>query len=451
MQNKDIILNNIKNRRSIRKFIDKDIEQTKLDIIFEAARWAPSNCNKQLWKIIVIKDDKIKKDLVDNAGSSTLILKAPVVLCMLHYNDVFLEAYQTSSAVTQNISLMATELDIGTLWLNSKGNADKIKEILNIPDKYIISNFILMGYYDLSKKRTAPKRKPLSNFIMMDKFEGENTLNWSHDPAQWNYKKLKDYQGFICRKTELGTCQDIVNQNEIDIVKETSKKYSSNHLDFFPYDGHILKQLNNNENITIVETSDETALYTKATLSNDNIEVKVFDELIEESDTKYKTMSINYRLERLPYQTRKDLFAFVSKNLNEDGTFYIVSRTNNIFYMIFYKLFIKLLGDNISKTAIYSFFGPFKPLNINETEKVLKKYNFIIEKKRYFFIPPIFESIAQLMHQYRKSKGGNFMHRIETDTLLSSFFKYITKIQLKMNINFFGSIIVFKIKKEKND
>lgn len=451
MQNQDIILNNIKNRRAIRKFIDKDIEQTKLDIIFEAARWAPSNCNKQLWKVIVIKDKQTKKNLVDKAGSSTLILKAPIVLCMLHYNDVFLEAYQTSAAVTQNISLMATELGIGTLWLNSKGNTDKIKEILNIPEKYIISNFILMGYYDLAKKRTAPKRKPLENFIMLERFEGENTLNWSHDPAEWNYKKLKDYQEYICRKTEPGTRQDVINQNEIDIAKKISKEYSDNHLDFFPYDGHVLKQLENNENITIVETSEETALYTKATLLNDNIGVMIFDNLLKENGIKYRSMSINYRLERLPYKTREDLFKFVSNNLSDDGTFYIISRTDNLFYTIFYKLFIKLLGDNISKTAIYAFFGPFKPLNVHETEKVLKKYNFIIEKKKYFFIPPIFETIAQLMHQYKKSKGGNFMHRIESDTLLSSFFKGITKIQLKMNINFLGSIVVFRIKKGNND
>jgi hypothetical protein len=232
---------------------------------------------------------------------------------------------------------------------------------------------------------------------------------------------------------------------------KTSKGYIS--LPFVSYSGfcsndeYILKQLDNNENITIVETSEETALYTKATLSNDNIEVKIFEKIIEEKQKNYKSMSINYRLERLPYETRKDLFDFVNNNLDKDGIFYITSRTNNIFYTIFYKLFIKLLGDNISKTAIYSFFGPFKPLNVNETEKILKKYNFIIEKKRYLFIPPIFESIAQLMHQYKKSKGENFMHRIEVDTPLSSFFKYVTKIQLKMNINFFGSIVVFKIKK----
>lgn len=450
MNKQNIILNNIKNRRSIRKFINKEIEQEKLDILFEAARWAPSNCNKQLWKLIVINDDAIKKNLVDNAGSSTLILKAPIVLCVIHYNDVFLEAYQTASAVTQNISLMATELEIGTLWLNSKGNTDKIKSILGIPDKYIISNFILLGYYDTSKTKTPPKRKPLSDFIMSNKFEGERELNWTHDPGQWDYKKLKEYQEYICRKTELGTCQDIINQNEIDIVVNTSKSYSDSHLDFFPYDGHILKQIEKHDNITIVETSVETASYTKATLLNENIKVKIFDQIIQEDNVKYKTMSINYRLERLPYETREELFSFVNKNLTQDGTFYIVSRTDNIFYTIFYKLFIKLLGDNISKTAIFSFFGPMKPLNIADTKKLLEAQNFSVSYDTYYFIPPIFETIASLLVQFKKSKGGNFMHRVDEDTGLSKFFALLTKLQKKIKMNIFGSIAVIKARKTSN-
>lgn len=445
--NTSIILNNIQTRRSIRKFIDREIEQEKLDLIFEAARWAPSNCNKQLWKLIVIKDLNAKKELVEQAGSSTLILKAPIIICVIHFNDVFLEAYQTSSAVTQNLLLMANELGLGALWLNSKGNTDKIKTILCIPHEYIVSNFILLGYYDKSKEKTPPKRKPLSELIMYDRFESQEEFDWSHDPKAWNYKKLKNYQEYICRKTEPGTCQDVININEINIAKKVSDSYTESHLDFFPYDGHILKSLNYMDGTTIVETSSETANYTMATLNNQAIKVEIFDDMLKNNKKKYKTMSINYRLERLPYDLREEMFNFISNHLDKDGAFYIVSRTDNIFYTLFYKLFIKLLGDNISKTAIYSFFGPFKPLNIDETEKLLKKYHFVIEKNRYFLIPPIFETIAQLVYQYKKSKGGNYMHRVDVDTRLSKFFKLITNLQDRLNIHCFGSIVVFTVKK----
>ncbi len=448
MENKaQIVLDDIKSRRSIRKYLlNKEVEKEKLDKIFEAARWSPTNCNKQLWKLIVINLKEIKDRLIREAGSSTLILKSPIILAVLHYDDVFLEAYQTSAIVTQNIMLMANELGLGTLFLNSKGNADKIKEILNIPKKYIVTNFILLGYYDMEKKYTAPKRKEIKDFISFNSFEGISELEWSHDPAKWSYKSLKEYQTYISRKTEMGTMQDIFDEDESSLVKEISREYKKNHLDFFCYDGWILKTyIDDIDDITIAETSQETITYTKTTIGRD-INSYLFEDL-ESGTEKFDSISLNFRLERLPLDTRKRVFKFVGNHLNNGGYFHIVSRNNNLFFILFYRLLIKKLGDNISKTAIFSFFGPYKPISHAEILQELKEYGFEVEGKKYFLFPPLFRTIARLMYQYKLSGGGNFMHRVDKETSISLLFGKINTLQKRIKLHIFGSISHIKCKK----
>jgi len=443
----DIVLDDIKSRRSIRKFLlDKQIEKEKLDKIFEAARWSPTNCNKQLWKLIIIDSTEIKNRLVKEAGSSTLILKAPIVIVVLHYNDVFLEAYQTTSIVTQNIMLVANELGLGTLFLNSKGNAEKIKTIMGIPEKYIVTNFILLGYYDKEKKHTPPKRKSIENFVSFNSFEGTDELEWSHNPARWDYKALKEYQTYISRKTEMGTMQDVFDEDEASLVKEISKEYGKKHLELFCYDGWIIKAyIKKMKDISVAETTNETIAYSKATLNQD-IDSYLFEDL-ENSSKKFDSISLNFRLERLPTDAKDRVFKFVSTHLKEGCSFHIVARNTNPLFMIFYKLLIKKLGDNVSKTAIFSFFGPYKPISHNETIEELRGYGFDVDAKRYYPFPPIFRTIARLMYQYKLSGGGNFMHRIDKETKISLLFGKINSFQKSIKLQAFGSISHIKCKK----
>ncbi|MEQ9414437.1 MAG: nitroreductase family protein, partial [Cyclobacteriaceae bacterium] len=39
----------IKQRRSKRSYLDKPVQQEKINSLFEAARWAPSSMNEQPW------------------------------------------------------------------------------------------------------------------------------------------------------------------------------------------------------------------------------------------------------------------------------------------------------------------------------------------------------------------------------------------------------------------
>ena len=64
------LMETIKQRRSIRKYEDKEVEEEKLNQILESVRWSPSWANTQCWEVVVVKDPKTKQQL-----SETLIKK----------------------------------------------------------------------------------------------------------------------------------------------------------------------------------------------------------------------------------------------------------------------------------------------------------------------------------------------------------------------------------------
>lgn len=49
------VLDAIKNRKSVRAFLDKDVDNATIRAVLDAARWAPSGANAQPWKVAVVK------------------------------------------------------------------------------------------------------------------------------------------------------------------------------------------------------------------------------------------------------------------------------------------------------------------------------------------------------------------------------------------------------------
>jgi len=125
----------ISKRRSIRKYQDRDVEEDKLLRILEAARLAPSARNRQEWRFIVVKDKKVKEELVREASPhQPFMLQAPIIIVAYvlekdyimrcgvpaHYIDVAI-------ALT-HIHLQAVEEGLGTCWIGSFYQ-DKVKKV----------------------------------------------------------------------------------------------------------------------------------------------------------------------------------------------------------------------------------------------------------------------------------------------------------------------------------
>ena len=56
----------VNKRESVRGYLDKEVEKEKIIKIIEAARVAPSACNAQPWKFVVVNDKNLVGKIAEN-------------------------------------------------------------------------------------------------------------------------------------------------------------------------------------------------------------------------------------------------------------------------------------------------------------------------------------------------------------------------------------------------
>ena len=167
------VLTAIKERRSIRKYADKPVEEEKLQKVLEAARLSPSARNQQEWKFIVVKDPETRKKLTEEAIGQPFVGEAPIILvCCGTEPESIMRCGQPRYTVDLSIAtaymiLAAYEQGLGTCWLGSF-DENKVKDILDIPEGVRVVSITPLGYPDESP---APRpRKELDEIISYDKY-----------------------------------------------------------------------------------------------------------------------------------------------------------------------------------------------------------------------------------------------------------------------------------------
>ena len=77
------MIKEIKRRRSIRKYIEKPVENEKIIQLLESARLAPSGSNTQPWHFIVVKSELSRLNLAEISHNQKWMLSAPVfIVCV---------------------------------------------------------------------------------------------------------------------------------------------------------------------------------------------------------------------------------------------------------------------------------------------------------------------------------------------------------------------------------
>ncbi|MEW6615744.1 MAG: nitroreductase family protein [Thermodesulfobacteriota bacterium] len=414
-------------RRSIRKYMDKDIPDEILEKILEAGTWAPSSCNEQLWNFIVVKSKETRERLVSEAGSSSLILKAPLLVVNTYHNQNLKEAYTSMAVAIQNTFLTAFALGLGSLWLDSIGKERVVKDILAIPDDQVIVCFSLFGY----PKKTIlnpPPRKPLDKVVHRESFFQKQQNTFYHDPNKWTIESIREYQRFFCRKTELGHPVDVVNRHEKAFIEKLLSGVSDAILDVFSYDGSLLNLFPMEAQLFSLNLSEQTSIYTKNATEHE-VEHLIYDGSIELENESIGTATCLFKLERIPTGDYGKLFKEIKRVLRDDGRFLILTRESRSLYNLFYMVMSKIFGDNVKKSAIFSFFGPYKPLNSKTIKTELENSGFKVVVERFCLFPPIFEDIFHLFLQYRASGGTTFLHAMGRKSFFLTILRKIFDLQ----------------------
>lgn len=170
-------------RQSDRKYSDKPVEQEKLDRITEAGRMAPSACNAQPWKFIVVTDPELRSSLAEAAAAKLLgmngfVSQAPVLIVIVRENPNFSSkvggtiknkdySHIDIGIAAENMCLQATAEGMGSCilgWFDEK----QVRSILKIPSSKRVELLISIGYPQGESR--AKKRKPGEVTVSYNKY-----------------------------------------------------------------------------------------------------------------------------------------------------------------------------------------------------------------------------------------------------------------------------------------
>lgn len=140
-----------KKRYSVRKFLEKEIEQEKFDYIFEAARVAPTAANRQpvYYKVLDVNQVEKLKEVTN------YVFNAPHwILVMYDKKESWKNKYTgenkgdiDAAIVITHMMLAATQLDLGTCWVGSF-DVEKAKKIFALKDNMQPVALLPIGYPD---------------------------------------------------------------------------------------------------------------------------------------------------------------------------------------------------------------------------------------------------------------------------------------------------------------
>ena len=158
-------------RRSIRRYEEKEIPKDVLDKILEAGRQAPSAANRQPWHFVVITDYEIKKELSKglfnrHIKDSAVTIVGCAYTGLWHIGTRRWSIVSTSIAL-QNMVIVAWAMGVGSCWIGDF-REDRVKKLLNIPDKWKVVALVSFGYP--AEKPKPKRRKPIEEIVSFNKF-----------------------------------------------------------------------------------------------------------------------------------------------------------------------------------------------------------------------------------------------------------------------------------------
>ena len=174
----------IKNRRSVRRYLDRRVEREKILTCLESARLAPSAENVQPWRFLVLDDPAVKDRFCAQVFSGLYSFtrfaeKAPVLILMMARLDILANRIGKQIQGTsyhlidmgiagEHLVLQAEELGLGTCWIGWF-NARRARKALNIPRKYKPVCLLSLGYYE-KKPAKEKKRRTLEEIVWFNSF-----------------------------------------------------------------------------------------------------------------------------------------------------------------------------------------------------------------------------------------------------------------------------------------
>lgn len=174
-------IENIKTRRSIRRYKDDSVSHDVIKKIVDAAIYAPSWKNTQIVRYNVVEDKELIERIANEAvmgfvpnkktifAANTIVIQTIVTgICGYEQDGSFStskgaswEMYDAGISA-QTFCLAAHEYAVGTVIMGVF-DEEILKNIVTIPENESVTAIIGMGYFE--KNGTIPKRKDVNEVL----------------------------------------------------------------------------------------------------------------------------------------------------------------------------------------------------------------------------------------------------------------------------------------------
>ena len=228
----------MKNRRTIRKYANRDISETLLEDLLEVAAQASNTGNMQLYSVVVTRDEAMKAKLALAHFNQPMITGAPIVLTFcadanrvvkwaeqrkavagFDNMQTFIAATIDSMLFAQSFCNAAEEKGLGICYLGTTTyNADQIIDILNLPRLVVPITTVTVGYP--AEEPAQPERLPLTAVIHQEKYT-------DYTPAS--------IDAFYCDKEALEVNKQFVKENGKETLAQvfTDVRYTKANNEYF--------------------------------------------------------------------------------------------------------------------------------------------------------------------------------------------------------------------------
>lgn len=181
----------IKQRRSIRRYKNKEIPMHVLGEIIENARLAPSSGNLQNWRFVIVTDVKQKKEISEASLKQNWMTEAPVFIVICNRYEKAKKLYgklgkmfsiQNCSIVATYLMLLAKEKGLDTCWIGAFDN-EALQRILELPENIDPEIILTLGYSNEDKLNKS-QRAEIKDLVYFKK--------WGNKISNFSKKGIKD-------------------------------------------------------------------------------------------------------------------------------------------------------------------------------------------------------------------------------------------------------------------
>lgn len=149
------VLENIAERKSVRKYLNKSVEEDKIDAMVKAGMAAPSGMDRRPWEFVVVTDREALDSMAAKLPYAKMLTNAPLAIVVC--GDTTRSSYWCldCSAATQNVLLAAEALGLGAVWTAAypyEDRIDVVRQNTGLPENIVPLCVIPIGYPDGPQK-----------------------------------------------------------------------------------------------------------------------------------------------------------------------------------------------------------------------------------------------------------------------------------------------------------